>query len=472
MVVLGSRLRRSPRGTPTGAIGLPATGRQDGAVPRTSSPRPTRGSDLYRRIEAFDLWFTIRPSPLTGLGFGQKFLHADPAAGHQLLRVLGVPAAQLGALDLDQDGRSSGSSSMLFLFARAVQLGRPVGARGPHARAGRDRSSPVSRTSSCSSSSPTSTSPGAPAARCSSAFAFAVCADFVRGRTTSTSRVAEGVHTAPARVGRTVTAVTARSRCWRRWRVRRGRRRVRLGRRSARRSAPAGRPTTVGRRPAPSTGARVERSTRRPPPADGATSTVQRRRRARGRCDQPAHPRPLEHADAPTSCDDAGHHAEQLGRQPVDPLQLRDRARVEPRRRLRVPQHQLRQPTATRPATFLDDQRRGRRRRAASPCPTLGWVARNDDDAHVLVPRRCRRVPAGERGRQLPQRRRPGRRSRTWPTCESTPEAVADWVAGLVADGLDPRHRRHGQRARAVGHRRTTTSTRSARRTRRSSTST
>ena len=37
-----------------------------------------RSSDLYRDIENFDLNFTIQSSPITGLGFGQKFLRPVP----------------------------------------------------------------------------------------------------------------------------------------------------------------------------------------------------------------------------------------------------------------------------------------------------------------------------------------------------------------------------------------------------------
>ena len=37
-----------------------------------------QSSDLYRQIENFDLHYTIRSSPITGLGFGQKFLRPVP----------------------------------------------------------------------------------------------------------------------------------------------------------------------------------------------------------------------------------------------------------------------------------------------------------------------------------------------------------------------------------------------------------
>ena len=78
-------------------------GRQDACCSPTSSPSADRSSDLYREIEAFNLWFTIRADPILGVGFGQQVPPAVPAARHQLLRVLGVHPAQLGAVDLDQD---------------------------------------------------------------------------------------------------------------------------------------------------------------------------------------------------------------------------------------------------------------------------------------------------------------------------------------------------------------------------------
>ena len=37
-----------------------------------------QSSDLYRQIEAFNLWFTIRTAPLTGVGFGNPFYQPYP----------------------------------------------------------------------------------------------------------------------------------------------------------------------------------------------------------------------------------------------------------------------------------------------------------------------------------------------------------------------------------------------------------
>ena len=135
---------------------------------------------------------------------------------------------------------------------------------------------------------------------------------------------------------------------------------------------------------------------------------------------------------------DAGLHAQQLGRQPVDPVQLHDRPRLEPRRRLRVPQHELRRRPATRRASFVDVERR-RRRRDPPRRADARVGRRNDDHEHVLVPRRAT-AAAWPR--------------RTVGNCED-PQAMADpehgqrrehagdgrrrGSAGLVADGLDIR---------------------------------
>ena len=187
---------------------------------------------------------------------------------------------------------------------------------------------------------------------------------------------------------------------------------------------------------------RAGRSTPRPMPMSPCRSTPRP-----GCSDQPAHPRRLQLADRGRArrC---GHHAEQLGWQPVDPVQLRDRPRVEPRRRLRVPQHQLRR-HRRRGASFPRYQRRGRRAEPPRCADArLGRAQRRRRD--LLVPGRGGWVPAGERGRQLPQRR---------PRRRSEPGQHAEHAGGRPRLGRrarrrrqHPRHRRHGQRAGAVGH--------------------
>jgi hypothetical protein len=56
-----------------GLLGLPAQAVKSVIAPEQLGAAE-QSSDLYRMIESFNLWFTIRQSPLTGLGFGHKFL--------------------------------------------------------------------------------------------------------------------------------------------------------------------------------------------------------------------------------------------------------------------------------------------------------------------------------------------------------------------------------------------------------------
>jgi hypothetical protein len=58
-----------------GFIGLPAGAAKSVIAPDDVSAED-RSSDIYRQLEAFNLWFTIRDSPATGVGFGHKFLIA------------------------------------------------------------------------------------------------------------------------------------------------------------------------------------------------------------------------------------------------------------------------------------------------------------------------------------------------------------------------------------------------------------
>ena len=79
-------------------------------------------SDLYRKTEAFNLWFTIQQNKIAGVGFGQKFLHPLPLPDisffefweylpHNAVLWIWLKMGFLGFV------------SMLFLFARAVQHG-------------------------------------------------------------------------------------------------------------------------------------------------------------------------------------------------------------------------------------------------------------------------------------------------------------------------------------------------------------
>lgn len=56
-----------------GALGLASSAVKSVIAPESASAED-RSSDFYRELETYDLWFTIRQDPLTGVGFGHKFL--------------------------------------------------------------------------------------------------------------------------------------------------------------------------------------------------------------------------------------------------------------------------------------------------------------------------------------------------------------------------------------------------------------
>ena len=104
-----------------GAIGLPATAIKSVLFPDDLSIAD-RNSNIYRDLEAFNLWVTIQSSPIRGLGFGQKFLIAVPMPDISFFKewqylphnsVLWV-WIKLGFL---------GFVATLFMFARAIQRG-------------------------------------------------------------------------------------------------------------------------------------------------------------------------------------------------------------------------------------------------------------------------------------------------------------------------------------------------------------
>ena len=64
----------------------------------------------------------------------------------------------------------------------------------------------------------------------------------------------------------------------------------------------------------------------------------------------------------------------------------------------------------------------------------LGWVARNDLDSTCSFPVDGRCLPASEAGNCADQREVA---DPTTANVETTPEGVAEWVVGLLADGYD-----------------------------------
>jgi O-antigen ligase len=104
-----------------GAIGLPAQAVKTVLFPDDLTSADT-SSDLYRQIEAADLYFTIQQNRLFGVGFGHKFLQLIPLPDISFFEfweyiphnnVLWI-WVKLGFF---------GFVAMLFMFGRAVQLG-------------------------------------------------------------------------------------------------------------------------------------------------------------------------------------------------------------------------------------------------------------------------------------------------------------------------------------------------------------
>jgi O-antigen ligase len=104
-----------------GAVGLPAQAVKTVLFPDQLGADDA-SSDLYRKTEAFNLWFTIQQNKVAGVGFGQKFLHPLPLPDisffefweylpHNAVLWIWLKMGFLGFV------------SMLFLFARAVQHG-------------------------------------------------------------------------------------------------------------------------------------------------------------------------------------------------------------------------------------------------------------------------------------------------------------------------------------------------------------
>lgn len=104
-----------------GAVGLPAQAVKSVIAPDEQTAAD-RSSDVYRDIEAYDVWFTIRQEPVTGVGFGRQFY-----------RPLNLPNISIfefweymphhAVLWIWLKTGYFGFASMLFLIGRAVQLG-------------------------------------------------------------------------------------------------------------------------------------------------------------------------------------------------------------------------------------------------------------------------------------------------------------------------------------------------------------
>ena len=111
----------------TGAISLPATAVKTVLFPGQLTEEDAR-SDLYRELEAYNLWFTIRQQPILGFGFGHRFTVVRPMPSisffefwqylpHNSVLWIWVKTGYFGFV------------AMLYMFARAVQLGARTVAR-------------------------------------------------------------------------------------------------------------------------------------------------------------------------------------------------------------------------------------------------------------------------------------------------------------------------------------------------------
>jgi O-Antigen ligase len=81
-----------------------------------------RSSDLYRKTESFDLWFTIQQNKLTGIGFGRKFLRPAPLPDISFFEFWEY-LPHNSVLWMWLKTGFFGLVATFFLFGRAIQLG-------------------------------------------------------------------------------------------------------------------------------------------------------------------------------------------------------------------------------------------------------------------------------------------------------------------------------------------------------------
>jgi hypothetical protein len=105
----------------TGALGLPAQATKTVLFPDQLGEAES-GSDLYREIEAFNLQYTIQSNRLFGRGFGQEFFRPVPMPDISFFEFWNyIPHNNVLWIWIKMG--FFGFVSMLYLFARAVQLG-------------------------------------------------------------------------------------------------------------------------------------------------------------------------------------------------------------------------------------------------------------------------------------------------------------------------------------------------------------
>jgi O-antigen ligase len=104
----------------SGSLGFPAQALKTVISPGSLSERD-RGSDLYRQIENYDLSFTIRQAPVTGLGFGHPFSQPLPLPDISFYEFYRFIPHNSVLWVWIQTG-FFGFVSMFFLFGRAMAL--------------------------------------------------------------------------------------------------------------------------------------------------------------------------------------------------------------------------------------------------------------------------------------------------------------------------------------------------------------
>ena len=104
-----------------GALGLAATSVKSVIAPDQLGAEE-ESSNLYRVIESFDLWFTIRSSPITGRGFGQQFLMPLPLPDISFVEFWQyIPHNSILYMWIKLG--FFGFAVMFFMFFRGVQFG-------------------------------------------------------------------------------------------------------------------------------------------------------------------------------------------------------------------------------------------------------------------------------------------------------------------------------------------------------------
>ncbi len=105
----------------TGSIGFAAQAIKTVIAPGQLSAED-QSSDLYRQIEAYDLWATIRSNELFGVGFGQKFLRPVPLPDISFF-VFWEYLPHNTILWIWMKMGVGGFVSMLYLIARTIHSG-------------------------------------------------------------------------------------------------------------------------------------------------------------------------------------------------------------------------------------------------------------------------------------------------------------------------------------------------------------